>query len=191
MHYRTNKKYIYPIARLCNNQYRLQYHDALDYGLGIFIDIYPLDYCGNTKKQALKALKKCRISRYLLSLSGLPKYVKSYSNFVHNFLRFPAYLIGKAIGSYKLCKHIDRCAYKLNKKYSDYSLNCVWQIYGQKEFLENKMLSQFTNIPFEGQLYPVPSCYKDILTSIYGNYMELPPKNERIGHHNYKAFSLE
>lgn len=41
----------------------------------------------------------------------------------------------------------------------------------------------FTNaymLEFEGHLFPAHYYYKDYLKNVYGNYMELPPKNQRV-----------
>lgn len=41
---------------------------------------------------------------------------------------------------------------------------------------------------FENELYKAPKEYDKILTAIYGDYMKLPPKEERVTHHYYKAY---
>lgn len=33
--------------------------------------------------------------------------------------------------------------------------------------------------------------YDQYLKSIYGDYLELPPKNEQITHHAFKAFYID
>lgn len=37
-------------------------------------------------------------------------------------------------------------------------------------------------IEFEGHLFPAPHDYDAVLTKFFGNYMQLPPENERVGH---------
>ena len=79
----------------------------------------------------------------------------------------------------------------MNRKYNNFLLNCIWQIYGERELLDKNMVESTEDVSFEGEVYAAPSKYKEILSSIYGNYMELPPESERIGHHDYKAFLVE
>ena len=43
MHYRTNPNYVYAIARLSDSRYETDYNNIKEYGLGLFIDIYPLE----------------------------------------------------------------------------------------------------------------------------------------------------
>ena len=35
---------------------------------------------------------------------------------------------------------------------------------------------------FEGYMFPVPEQYDALLTRMYGNYMQLPPEDQRVGH---------
>ena len=41
---------------------------------------------------------------------------------------------------------------------------------------------------FEGRNYRVPIGYDTWLRSIYGDYMQLPPKEKQIGHHGFTAY---
>lgn len=47
-----NPRYVYPIARFSDTRYRVKYQGIRDYGLGLFVDIYPLDGCGDTEEEA-------------------------------------------------------------------------------------------------------------------------------------------
>ena len=42
---------------------------------------------------------------------------------------------------------------------------------------------------FEGKMFKVPERYDLLLTAIYGDYMKLPPVEERVSHHRFIAFS--
>lgn len=43
--------------------------------------------------------------------------------------------------------------------------------------------SGITKLCYSERALPVPSCYKEILTDKYGNYMEFPPENKRYKNH--------
>ena len=38
-------------------------------------------------------------------------------------------------------------------------------------------------LKFEGEEFSCPKNYKEILKNIYGNYMQLPPKEKRVSNH--------
>ncbi len=40
-------------------------------------------------------------------------------------------------------------------------------------------------IPFEDTTIPIPSSYNEDLTAQYGDYLTLPPKNQRVSHNEY------
>ena len=39
-------------------------------------------------------------------------------------------------------------------------------------------------ILFEDRLFPVPNHFEKLLTQYYGDYMQLPPEEERVWHNN-------
>ncbi len=51
--------------------------------------------------------------------------------------------------------------------------------------------NHFIDIEFEGELYPVPAGYDELLRSYYGEYMRLPPVEKRVSHHSFRAFLPE
>lgn len=46
-------------------------------------------------------------------------------------------------------------------------------------------------VEFEGYKFWAPDGYDYYLKSLYGNYMELPPIDKRISHHDFKAYWKE
>ena len=46
-------------------------------------------------------------------------------------------------------------------------------------------------LDFEGKKYKAPIGYDAWLTALYGDYMVLPPVEERVSHHSFIAYSLE
>ena len=60
--------------------------------------------------------------------------------------------------------------------------NVVWGLYGKGEIMQKKDFLELKMIRFEGQDFPVFSCWDNYLSGLYGNYMELPPKEKRFSH---------
>lgn len=44
---------------------------------------------------------------------------------------------------------------------------------------------------FEGEQFSIPAGYDTILKKIYGDYMQLPPEEERVTHHSNKVYWIE
>ena len=57
--------------------------------------------------------------------------------------------------------------------------------------VSKSLFSTFVKTEFEGSWYSIMVGYDDYLTKLYGDYMQLPPKEEQITHHQYEAYSTE
>jgi lipopolysaccharide cholinephosphotransferase len=51
---------------------------------------------------------------------------------------------------------------------------------------KREYFNELTELPFETVLFPVPKMYHEYLTSFYGDYMRIPPENERPKHSPYE-----
>ncbi len=54
---------------------------------------------------------------------------------------------------------------------------------GAKEVFERSLMESMTDIGFEGRTFRVVSDYEGYLTRVYGDYMQLPPEEQRVGKH--------
>lgn len=54
-----------------------------------------------------------------------------------------------------------------------------------------KLFSDTILMSFEDKEFFIPSGYNDILKICYGDYMKLPPVEQRVTHHNYKALYIQ
>ena len=43
---------------------------------------------------------------------------------------------------------------------------------------------------FEGKMYNIPNNAEEYLSELYGDYMTLPPENERVSHHKFEAYYI-
>ncbi len=51
-------------------------------------------------------------------------------------------------------------------------------------------LSQTVKLSFEGLMVSCPLAYDSYLTKFYGDYMQIPPVKDRVGHHYYECIDL-
>lgn len=50
------------------------------------------------------------------------------------------------------------------------------------------VFDKYVEVSFEGRNFYAIAEYDTLLTNVYGNYMELPPKEKQIPHHGFTAF---
>ncbi|MBQ9520184.1 MAG: LicD family protein [Acholeplasmatales bacterium] len=180
-HYKTSKKYIYPIARFSDSRYRNEYFNDKDYGLGVFVDIYPMDECDEESK---KLHKKRNYYKPLICICGCKKY-NFKGGFLKKLLKIAFYPIYKCTNLNRVIRKYDN--YFKNKKFGDRNFDCFMWDTKHHNFKKD----DFKNIiqkDFCGTQFNIPENYDYILNKTYGNYMQLPPEEERIAHHFYKVY---
>lgn len=178
----TDLHYNWVFARLRKNNtvYNRAGQEHLNYHKGLFIDIFPLDNLSENKiKQKLTVYMCVVCKKALWAPVGVIYGKNTLHRAVFKFLNFfPRKMF---ISIYEFF------AIKFNKKETSIiiSHNVHGTIY-EKDWYKN-----IVELEFEGYRFKAPENYHQILEASYGDYMELPPENEREGHHyvSYIKFS--
>lgn len=53
----------------------------------------------------------------------------------------------------------------------------------KKNYMRKEYFDGYTLVEFEGHQFKAPKKYHEVLNCLYGDYMQLPPEEERITHH--------
>lgn len=189
-HYTTNKDYIYPIARFVDTRYTIDYEGYRDYNLGLFVDLYPIDGCGNSIEERNAIFHKVRDFVIPLISLGARKSVLYNHGIVNYITKSVLRRVALIIGQNRLLRIIDNRAKRYCPKSSKYVMCVIWDNF-RSSFFPSECFEEFIEVPFEDGLFKVPRKYDEILKLVYGDYMKLPPEEERIGHHYYKAYKKE
>lgn len=67
----------------------------------------------------------------------------------------------------------------------------VWSSSKSVPNVSKEVFEEYKLEIFEGNKYRIPAGYHEWLTKVYGDYMQLPPEENRITHHDFKAYSLD
>lgn len=182
----NNSKYLYPIGKLIDTYTTLR-EDKVDCGvsLGVYIDIFPYDYCASdSNSQAIRYKKYLQYERLLdFAMSrehGAKTWIKKVSvKMIDMILRIT--------GKQWITKKIISYAQSENNTYNDYMASTSY-VFKPGRLVQSKSIENTVKGIFEGGVFPIPSGYDEYLSAMYGDYMLLPPVEQRKASHYYEAY---
>ena len=186
------KEYPYGISRVCDMDYVINTDNEKDCGMGIFVDIYPLDGLGDYYEESLNMMERSHLICDKILLLTRDKF---YCPQLYNFKKQADYIWkkykytqkGKCYFYQELKPLIERYNYE-DSKY----VGCVaWTFEPTKEIYERSLIEHLVKTTFEKYQFYIPQEYDKMLRITYGDYMQLPPEEQRIYHHGYTAYKRE
>ena len=151
---------------------------------GVFIDVFPLDYYPENKKEKVKLERKKSLLKQIIG--------KKYTIRNRTFMQKIKHFIRNVIFSFiPYRKAVD----KLHILYKSFPESNLWinhsGIYGEREIMPKDWYGEGEKLMFEGIEVTVPTNYTGWLTRVYGDYMQLPPEEKRIAHHFNEVTDLK
>lgn len=147
---------------------------------GVYIDIFPLDGVASPKQA-----KSCgELRRYMHVKNSI--FLKSMP-FARKLRLAITKLILWPIPLSVLLKRIESLATRHQFDSSENVCSLMSRA-ALREILPRTVFEKHIMQPFEGKEYRIPHDYDRYLKVNYGNYMQLPPEEKRISHHNSQAF---
>ncbi|MCP0886773.1 LicD family protein [Ligilactobacillus sp. WILCCON 0076] len=176
----SDEHYGLSYAKLLNCDYTIQekfnYNDARS---GLFIDIFPFDAIPISKLS--RNLQMLQYKRYndqlLLKLNYSPFPLPG-----RDYIKEKIAQNMEEIDSLKVKREEAMCQYELDTFLPECK-NLASQYSYDKEVIERENLDKLKEVPFENLMLNVPCAYDQILTTMYGDYMKLPPVERRINKH--------
>ena len=175
-------------GRLINTKTKIYDEELGDsMGIGIFIDICYVDGLPDNPLERRRHIARMR-SLYRLKRSTTPQ-KKEYvpKNPVKRVSKslIQKYTLDRGVKYWN--RKIDRVISKYPVEKGQYVCNLVSQ-YGAKEILHRSGFDHYIEMPFEDRTFSVFAGYEEYLRGVYGDYMQLPPEDERVGHHFDRAY---
>lgn len=187
MSYKNNLNYVYPFMKVQDNQtYLLEEDVRIDSNMGIYVDIFPVDgYEDDSvfKDKMTRLIKKRQLSCYTF------KGITNTKSLLNSLIRYISVIVFYFTNTNKYIRGIDELAQ--SRKVDDYEL-VDYLIYKDmnKPVWKREWLKQTITGVFEGKEFMIPKNYHEILTSDYGDYMQLPPVELRFSHHDFQLWKI-
>lgn len=149
---------------------------------GVGVDIFPIDKVPDNENAYWRLLKRIWFFMRLQRIGEvIDKRSMLASQIAHSFL-WPFRNMFGAIGK--------KMMYQSNKRVSQTVGNLsLW--YLRYPSFPAYYMDVFVDVEFEGHHFKAIKNYDDFMRGIYGDYMKLPPENQRIPRHSYIPYWRE
>ena len=189
----THEGYNLSFVKFCNKKTTLVERWDTPCVIGLYIDVFALDSTSDDPKEMKILVEKCRKYRNRLEAVSTHNSYGEYMSLLltpHEWGRFVMKTLGflarKRIRKF-LLDSIDRICRKFPYG-STHSLINYGGAYGVREVFSADILKgEPKNLPFEDITIDMMPDYDRYLRGVYGDYMQLPPEDKRVPHHQ-KAF---
>lgn len=160
--------------------------DALFYRGGVWVDIFPLDKVPSSEDK-FELLKKQIARRRIMQRYGELSPINKSDNVIKKGIKCIIHRILSLFAG-----HNGKAALRLMEKYKNEETDkvanlAVWYLKSNKS-IPSEWLDYYVTLDFEGKSYQCFSQYHDYLVNLYGDYMKLPPPDERVPKHDYIAY---
>lgn len=158
--------------------------------LGIKIDIFPIDGVPEDEDEYMAFKSRCHDYSSILEIkrcdfSSLQRILKrSIKGFIMSIYYKFKYCFHSYAGMQKQFDNVVTTFPFENSKYVDALI--LGDIHN-KRVLRN-YLENYIDVPFEGYSFHIIKEYDEYLKKIYGDYMKLPPVEQQVPHHGFKAY---
>lgn len=182
--YETDGNFHFPMAKISCN---VTTNEELGFDrYGYAIDVFPIDKFPAGEKELKSVIKKKSMYWNLMALKTM-KWNKVRS-LRKNLIMSASKAFVKFIPYSLIHKTMRRDISKYEQLRSNYLLGCFYTPYGERDIFPKDFFDTYIPVAYENSSFPVVKEYDKYLTSVYGDYMQLPPEDKRVTHHSFTAF---
>lgn len=184
-----DNNYIGLFTKVYDSKTLLKENGEFGEDVGVNIDVFPIDGLPPKGIKQKLYLKKMKFLQGLIVSAS----VKDYSK--RPFVRKLQISIMKMFLSFikdkhEIARYIINEAQKYNFEQSEYVAVVVWG-YGEREVMSKESACNYIEHEFENKNLSIIRDYDKYLRSIYGDYMQLPPEEQRVNKHNMTVYIKE
>lgn len=180
------KGYYLPYGKVIDLRTMIKETEANDIeGMGVFVDVFPLDGLGNTYKETQAIFKRANRIFKIMRSAGIIRYPNNNPiNILKNI--YHAYI-----------NKTNQCRYhrlmRVILKHPYYTSKYIALLFSYENKLviyKRKKLENLTTHIFEDDYFCIPKQYDYFLKKEYGEYMKIPPKEKQVSSHSFNAYYI-
>ena len=181
-HYTTEKKTPTYHAKVMKKgtHFVEAYAENINIPHDVFVDIMPFDNIPKDKNKLIKYRKKVKLFHQLFIAKSVWKtsLTRGYKKYIYSIIRLVLHILLIPISKDYLYKKLEIEIRRYNKKESEMMSSRGLPVFEcKKEYVFPTISHKFESLNLE-----IPNNFDSILKHQYGNYMQLPPKNQQVGH---------
>lgn len=172
---------------ICDNEttFIKTYQKNLDINHGLVLDVIPIDGCPTGWRRKMQ-----KVWALLYSLFVVGKAPENHGKAIYTAGKILLSIVPRS------------CYYQVwhfcEKKMTQYPIEdcqyitelCTGPGYMKNEY-PKECFESALRVPFEGHMMPIPVGYDTYLKMAFGDYMQLPPEEKRVCHHEYEFMDME
>lgn len=183
------KNFATPYAKLYDTSTTLIENYRHPYERGVFIDVFPLDGTGNSKKESDNNYKSIR-KLYNFFMTRVAVLSEKRSMLKNAAILSSRLIPNMVIPTRTLRIMLDKRASSLD--FDDCMMGGnIFGNWGNKEIMNTSIMGQPKEYLFNGILINGVEKYDEYLTNLYGKWKILPPAEKRISHHDFLKLDLK
>ncbi len=187
----TEPNYGYLFAKVCakNTVITDNVIDIDGVDLGVYIDLWPLDGLGDTRKKAVKTYRSTLFKRELLVAANWRGFHRSKTRpWYIEPVRLAFYIMSRFCSRQKLIASLEKKFRKTPYETSEYNGVIIGSYLEKEIFRKGEILDEVIPAKFEDREFIITKNYDAILTQVYGDYMQLPPESKQVSRHSFVAY---
>lgn len=182
----NNINYSLPFAKIHDTRTVMQEFVDNDSSFGVYIDVFPIDNVPDSRFKEFIQFSLKSILNVIHNIKNVkiaPKrgFIKNSILFLGHVVLLPYPLHSCAVSMDNLSKLFSNTKTKRSAIIAPANNSKGW--INQCDVFTNYQRTKFENIDVS-----IITRYDELLTSIYGDYMKLPPIEKQVSHHNFKAW---
>lgn len=189
IHYSNNRRYLIAWAKLVNKKSICKPSvAATGLCLGLSLDIFPLDNIDFPLKQAKDKVIALTAKGFLRLESFHPSIIDVKTSLFKRVAHYLYFYLKCLID--RPYQHIMEEYDKSLLKYDERSQSVVDLFSASRRVFDRNWFGKGTQVFFENESFIAPVDYDEVLKNSYGDYMTLPPIDQRVTNHPYSTYWL-
>ena len=187
MNFHNTKGFTLAYGKLVHTGTSLVEHVAGAVDTGLFVDIFPFD--GLPEKDTPEYDRHWKKLLFLESqrMNAFRTYRQTLKGNKGSFAKWCKWAIRKCYGKERILREMEKECRKSRAEDSKW-VACQCGGYRKSDAIPKTAIEEIVRLPFEGHLINAPAGYETYLHTLYGDYHQLPPEDQRHPEHVGDAY---